>query len=118
MANPVWPVSLPQDPLIDGYDERAPDVLARTEMDAGPDKVRRRFTAGVRPMRLTVALTRTQVQTLDDFHVTTLQGGALPFDWTHPRTLATVAFRFTEPPSYKPQSQTDWLAALALEILP
>ena len=118
MANPIWPASLPQDPLIDGYNEQFPDTAVRTEMDAGPAKVRNRFTAGVDDFRLPIALTRTQVQTLRDFYVTTLENGALPFDWTHPRTLVTVAFRFTERPSVQPQSQTDWISALALEILP
>lgn len=115
---PVWPVSLPQDVLIDGYDERPPDTTLRSTMDEGPAKVRRRFTAGVRVFSVTVALTRAQVETLDAFYRTDLQGGALRFDWTHPRTLAAVQFRFIAGPRYVPQSQTEWLTQLQLEILP
>lgn len=36
---PVWPVTLPQDVLIDGYDEKVPEMTLRTQMDAGPAKV-------------------------------------------------------------------------------
>jgi len=115
---PAWPATLPQDALIDGYDERPPETALRTPMDAGPAKVRRRFTAGVRVVSATEALTRAQVDTLDAFYLTDLQGGALSFDWTHPRTQAAVQFRFVAGPRYAPQSQTDWLAQLRLEIVP
>ncbi len=115
---PVWPATLPQDVLIDGYDETPPNTTLRSQMDQGPDKVRRHFTAGERVFSATVALTRDQVETLDSFYLTDLQGGALRFDWTHPRAQAAVQFRFRSPPRYKPQSQTDWLVQLQLEILP
>ncbi len=52
MSNPVWPPSLPQRPLAQGFSEQAPDTLIRTQMEAGPPKVRRRFTAGIRTMDL------------------------------------------------------------------
>ncbi|NNG04360.1 MAG: hypothetical protein HKM95_09700 [Inquilinus sp.] len=115
---PVWPAALPQDVLIAGYSEEVPETTIRTQMDAGPAKVRRRFSAGVRKFAVTVALTRAQVQILDDFYLTDLQGGALRFDWTHPRTLAAVQFRFLTAPRYASQSQIDWLAQLQLEVLP
>ena len=46
MADIDWPATLPQEILAEGYEEGLPDVLVRTKMDAGPDKVRRRATAG------------------------------------------------------------------------
>lgn len=67
---------------------------------------------------MTVPLTRAQVETLDSFYLNDLQGGALRIDWTHPRTQAAVQYRFITGPRYAPQSQTDWLAHLQLEILP
>lgn len=119
MANPVWPASLPQDVLVEGYDEAMPDLALRTEMDAGPAKVRRRFTAGVRTFKVGSAMTRAQVATLDTFFVTTVQGGALSFDWTHPRTQAAATFRFTRPPRTAPEAGGQrWRVELELEIMP
>lgn len=113
---PSWPVSLPSLEL-DGYAETAPDVVLRSQMDAGPAKVRRRFTAGVRPIAGQVTLTAAQTATLDAFYVTDLAGGATPFDWTHPRTGAACVMRFTEPPGYTPVEQF-YRATLRLEIMP
>lgn len=119
MTNAVWPVSLPQRPLAQGFSERAPETVIRTPMEAGPPKVRRRFTAGVRQFGLQVRLTPDQVDTLDGFFETTLQGGALPFDWTQPRTGAAVTYRFAEPPSYAPMPGGQlWTSTLRLEVLP
>lgn len=120
MANANWPATLPDDVLVDGYDESPPETVVRTEMDAGPAKIRRRFTAGVRPLKVTLdRMTRTQVAALDELYVDTLEGGALPFDWTHPRTLGDVTFRFTRPPRYRPiGSGALWNAELELEVMP
>ena len=117
---PAWPATLPDDPLIQGYDERTPVTGIRTNMDAGPAKQRNRFTAAVAPLQLTLDLTRAQVAILDSFHKDTLKRGALAFDWIHPRTQAVVSFRFINdrPLVFKPVSQQDWRAEVALEILP
>lgn len=116
---PAWPITLPQRVLADGYQEPLPEMTIRSEMDAGPAKVRRRFTAAVRTIRCQLALTAAQVTTLDTFYVTTLAGGSLSFDWVHPRTQATVAFRFAAPPQLQPETGgSSWIASLELEILP
>ena len=116
MAN--WPASLPQQVLLDGYGESAPDGALRTQMDAGPAKLRRRTTAVVRTVSGAVVLDASQVATLDSFYLNSLSGGTLAFDWTHPRTLAAASFRFTAPPAYVPIGGGHWRASLALEILP
>jgi len=113
----VWPVSLPQAPLI-GHVERAPDLVVRTTMDAGPDKVRRRFTAGVRPLTMTMIVDESQFSTLDDFFVTTLAGGVLSFDLTVPSTGLTERMRFVGPPEYVLATPTKWRVRLDLEVLP
>ncbi len=119
MANPTWPASLPQRVAVDGYGEGPPDTTVRSRMDAGPAKVRRRFTAGVRPLSLQLDLDGAQVETLDGFFEATLLGGALAFDWVHPRTQAAATLRFVRPPAYRPlASDAAWQAVLQLEILP
>jgi len=119
MTNPAWPASLPQEPLAQGFSEQAPNTLLRSQMEAGPPKVRRRFTAGIRNIECQVRLTPAQVDLLDTFFDATIAGGALPFDWKHPRNGTAVTFRFVEPPSYTPVARgTLWQASLRLEILP
>jgi hypothetical protein len=114
----VWPVTLPDIPLVEGFSESAPDVTIRTQMDAGPARVRPRYTAGVRPVVGKISCTKAQVETLDVFHVTTLMNGSLPFDWAHPRTGVTKAFRFVKAPKYMPDHKDSWVVSLELEILP
>ncbi len=118
MPNASWPAELPQDVLRKGYEEAFPDVTVRTEMDVGPAKVRRRYTAGVSPFSAPILMTRAQVAVLKIFHVTTLLGGSLPFDFEHPRELVTVTFRFLSPPRIMALRGDWWQATLDLEILP
>jgi len=115
---PTWPETLPDHPLKDELSEEPPDVLLRTGMDAGPAKVRRRFTAGVRPFAVKLRLTADQAADLDEFYVTTLQGGALRFDWVHPRTGDAAEFRFASRPKYAPGNGNSWSAAFGLELMP
>ena len=114
----TWPVTLPEIPLIAGASETAPDVVIRTQMDAGPAKIRRRFTAGVRKHQMKMILTTAQVAILDDFFVSTLSGGAVAFDWENPRTNVAAEFRFTGPPQYTPVSGSYYDVGFELEELP
>jgi hypothetical protein len=115
----TWPASLPQFVLTEGFEESPPDVLLRTEMDAGPAKVRRRFTAGVRPLKAVIVCSSAQVTTLETFFAAALASGALPFDWVHPRTQAATSFRFVRPPSIAPERGGKyWRVGLDLEVLP
>lgn len=119
----TWPLSLPQDILINGYEEQVPNTLIRSSMSHGPAKVRRRTTAGVRMFGAQMLLTKAQVATLDGFIVSTTNGGADAFDWEHPRTGASVSFRFvplddTAVARYNAISDDLYRAQLKLEILP
>ncbi len=115
---PSWPGTLPQNFQVQGFSEQEPDLLLRSEMDAGPAKLRRRFTAGVRPVTTTLILTQTQKATLSTFFGTTLSGGALSFDWVLPNTATTATYRFTGPPVYQALGNNLFSAQLNLEVLP
>lgn len=115
---PTWPESLPQEPGADGFQETAPNLVVRTQMDAGPPKVRRRFTAGVRTFAMRFVLSEDQVDTLDAFFIEDCAGGAIPFDWKHPRTNAPASFRFVEPPTYTSLGGDCWSANVSVELLP
>jgi len=113
-----WPGTLPDDPLKQAYEETFQDQALRTPMDAGPDKLRRRFTAGVKYFRFRFRHTKTQVATHMTFYETTLSAGSLPFDWTHPRTGSAVEFRYVGPPRISGGGGNSFFINANMEILP
>jgi hypothetical protein len=118
MTIPTWPVTLPEIPLSQGFKEGPPNLLLRTQMDQGPAKVRKRFSAGPRPVTLNVQLHQDQVEILDTFYLDALEGGSLRFSWAHPRTRVAKEFRFEKPPEYAHIGGLYYMAVLPLEILP
>ena len=122
MANPVWPASLPQKVLVDGYSEEPQSQVIRTEMDAGPKKTRRRFTAATRSIPVSMNLDLTQLDTFETFFDSDLQGGSLVFDMPHPRTGATVVMQIVGDPPYRLTpiggGNEYWRLAMSLEQQP
>jgi len=123
MSNPVWPHSL-GDQLF-GIDVTPEDGLVRTQKDIGPAKVRRRSTRTVHRVSMPVEFTGAQYAIFKTFYETTLQGGALAFDWEDPFTDQTTTYRFasTAAPAlsqFIPGSTTErwWRGTLDLEVLP
>lgn len=114
----LWPDTLPEAPLLDGFHETPPATVIRTEMEQGPAKLRRRTTAGVGKMEMRYLLSKAEVAALESFYQETLGGGALSFAFTHPRTGLSVTCRFTEPPQYATTNGSYFLIALTLETLP
>lgn len=92
----TWPASLPgiRIPVTD----QPQDQTLRTSMDSGPDKVRRRFSAGVRNQTMPMRLKGSQLDVLEDFYFDTLKGGSLSFDMENPKG-GTSSYRFTAPPT-------------------
>lgn len=100
----VWPASLPQDVLVDAYNEAFADNLVEIPVANGPPKRRRRFTkAPPRDFTVLIEIDRTQAATLDTFFHTTLKDGLDSFTFPHPRTQATVSMQFQvgKPPALK-----------------
>jgi len=92
-------------------------------MDAGPASRRNRYSAISKTVKCPIILTGTQLQTFNTFYETTLENGALAFDWEDPITDATVSFAFRSPPSFQIVSggtteTRTWRATLDLEIQP
>jgi len=113
----AFPASLPV-PALNTLKETPPRNVIRTQMDKGPDKVRRRTTANVRMLQFVLKLTPAEVATLDTFFDTTVFSGADEFDYTHPRTGAAEKARFVEAPQYSESEGVIYDCALSLEILP
>jgi len=118
MSNLVWPSSLPQRPTVGGYQERFAETVLRTAMDAGAAKLRRRFTAAPRQIEVTFRMTAAQVAVLRSFYEETTAGGALPFDWVHPREGTAAEFRFVEAPRVSAVTGTLFSVAVKLEQMP
>ena len=115
-----WPVSLPQWVLRDGYRESEPDVLYGFQPDEGPAKQRPMFTVAILPFFLTVELDLDQVATFDTFYRDTLKDGTIPFNWVHPRSGVTIAFRFVggQPQKVKLMGARNYRVSMILEVMP
>lgn len=119
----TWPTSLPQYHEI-GLQETRQQGFVRTQMDTGPYKQRRRFTAVTRYLEGTMLMTNAQRATFDTFYVTTINQGADEFDFIDPVDASTVqSVRFTMPPTFSAliggSSGVDFYrVTISLEILP
>jgi len=112
---PEWPDTLPQVWLQEGYQETLPNVMVRTEMDAGPAKSRRRFTCQVTPIKSQMIVTEAQKVIIEGFYNDNLAGGCLSF--TFPHSGADV-LRFIKPPEMSKAAGLMWRAHFELEKLP
>lgn len=116
----AWPDAtyLPQFVDQDGYAQTTQDPLLRTDMDAGPMKVRLRYTAVPEQFNITLTLTKTQLgYFVTTFFKNTLGYGAEAFAWKHPVTQANASCRFTSMYSIAPHG-IDFKVTISMEILP
>lgn len=117
----AWPVTLPQCALASGYEESPQSQVLRSQMDAGPAKTRRRFTAGTTDVAFAVNLTPDQVETFETFYDSDIAAGSLPFDIEHPRKKTTVSVRMKgdQPYTLAPVgSGALYRLTMTLEVLP
>lgn len=114
----VWPATLPQGLQRTDYAEGIGDGRLRSQMDAGPAKVRRRSSAMPRPLTGTMVVTSAQIQTVRQFIEETLIGGSLPFCMPAPRTGGPILVRLVEMPSWSALGGKWYRLNLSLEVLP
>ena len=96
MAQIFWPQGLPETLLLEGLSAKRNSGVIRTQMDAGPKKARRRYTASTKTFSGKMILTAGQRYALEEFYHSALADGVLRFNFTDPQTLETGEFRFTE----------------------
>ena len=127
MASPHrWPLDLPQTLPQETRGPTPRKNYVETEMDTGPAKRRRRFTAVVQDIDAPeMYLHADQWQSLSAFYGTVLAGGTLSFMWRDPIPgLGDVELRFSgdEPPKPKVMAagrgRNVYLVALSFEMLP
>lgn len=118
MPNPTWPTTLPQYVLESGYQETTQDQTTETQMEAGPAKIRRRFTKSLKKFQVSMFLTSAQATTFETFWQTTCKGGSIPFDWKHPRTQAAATLRFRTPaPQYSVSGGVNVIVQFNMELI-
>lgn len=115
-----FPATITKYLQLSGYSESLPNVSIRSQMDAGPDKVRRRASSGVRVIQGDLILTADELVDFKDFYNNDLLGGSLRFNWLDPADrVTTVEMRFTESPTFTPLISSDYFKVnMKLEILP
>lgn len=113
-----WPESLGC-PQQSGYSENTESTsVIKTQMQSGPQKMRRRVSYSPRQISMSLILAGAGVQTLDGFYWTTLNevGSFYWPDYRKPLAEDNVAvYRFIDPPSYSSIGPELWSASLQLE---
>ena len=117
---PTWPGSLPTRPLEQGYEVTLRASQVRSPIDGLPIVQRQRSPGYAKPIMLTFELTSSQVDTFQSFYRTDLGNGAIAFDFTHPRTGASVSMRFIggQPPKASAIGYNTYHQACQCEVMP
>ncbi len=119
MAIPVnWPSTLQQCLSADNFGIAKGATTIRSDMDIGPQKVRRRFTKGVDTYSASIYLTNAQYLIFENYYDVTLNGGATPLIFPHPITQVPTIFRFKDEPQYRPIGGLNWTVSFTWEKLP
>lgn len=118
MANPIWPVTLPEYVLQSGYREDKQDQALRSPMDGGSTKTRRRFTARFDTIDVRMRMSNEQVTLFETFYETTLKGGTLNFDWLHPRRRTAKTMQIVGKVTTVPADGDNFDVAFKVEIKP
>lgn len=114
MTDITWPSKLPLVLRLDGLTGQKENNVVRTQMDAGPAKVRRRYTVSSKRFDGSIIVTEAQREILEYFYDHTLGSGALRFVMRDPQTLILSEFRFRE--VYREESMDGlWKITLPLE---
>lgn len=116
-ASVTWPSTLPNCPERD-YSESLKDNVIRSDMDAGMQKQRQRYTRTQRMMSVSFLLTDAQKATFYTFF-SNIKGGALPFNFPDPLTGTSIVVRTTgaiNGPVFV--SKNLWRVKFEVEILP
>lgn len=95
----TWPATIPTDVLLNAITSPTDDGIQRTNMDAGPDKLRPRYMpVASRTLQAALYLTDRQVATIQSFYTDTLKRVGT---FTFPDTVgdAALEWRFTAPPA-------------------
>lgn len=116
MSN-TWPDFLPP-PQLEGYELQRQKNKSRTDMTAGPARVRKRFTAFPTNITQVWVLTQKEFGMLEWWYDNTIDSGAAWFDAPQKNGTGRVVVqcRFVDDYKAKPISATDWQVTATLEV--
>jgi len=113
----TWPDTIDEKVLQSGFQQKAVPNTIRSKMEAGLDKIRRRYTTPILNLSVSMFLDFTQYETLETFYNTTLQGGVLSFTFPDPATDDDHEYRFLTPPSYSAAGGLHYMCTMQWERL-
>lgn len=113
-----WPGSLQQTINVDNFGVTFGDTLIRSDVDVGQAKVRSRYTKGVDVYTAQIDLDYSLYQTFKDFYKTTLNNGALTFEFIDPMTGNLEEWRFMEVPKIVPLGGRIFSVSMTWEMMP
>ncbi len=112
----IWPASLPQHALRQGYEERPKRGVRAFEPDSGAPVERPAGTVRLATIAAAFRMSGAQLSTFETFVARDLAGGTFDFLMTHPRTGEQVTMRLIGDPPYQVRSSAGdfWTVALTL----
>ena len=114
-----WPSDLPQEFEQDGFRAAGRENVLRSQVDAGPNKTRRRFTSAPYPIRGSMTMTGPQLDQFRDFLENEIADGAISFSFPKPRDPATVVtVKFNTTPQWAAARGDNFLVSLDLSVMP
>ena len=113
----VWPVDLPQYPLVSGYSRTPQSSLLQFQTDTGRAKERNRSTAMPETITEKYVIEDSLYTTLDSFFKNDAGRGTIPFFKKEPETGLTKEYRFRSPPRYEKVGNL-YRVTCELELLP
>ena len=112
---PTFPIST--SPIYQSYGEAGPKrSVAKTQMEVGPPKVRRRASMGLRRIAAGYVITTSELANFEDWFNDNIGLGVEAFDWPDPRK-GTRAVRFVDEDAYSiaPVAPGYWSLSVSLE---
>jgi len=120
MADPIFPATLPAARVGDGYGYQPVSPFARTNMDSGLARQRRRFVSVPTNVTAKFRLTTAQLGIFETFYWNTINAGVSWFvvPLINGRGKNSVRARITEAPAVAGTESPDtWDVSLKLETL-
>lgn len=91
---PTWPVSLPISPLLASYSESHSTLVTSVTTGNKSLLIRKNSSRALDRLNVSFNFTRAQVDYFLTFFYDTLSGGALRFQFIHPRKLSEIEVSF------------------------
>jgi hypothetical protein len=113
-----WPEELQQLVNADSFSMKFGETTIRSDMDTGPQKVRRRFTKSIDPLSCVILLTVDEYTIFRDFYDIDLNGGVNVFEFLHPITNEVNRYRFLNSPEISFLGGIQFRVAMNWEQMP